>query len=74
MSLPPVWLLGFHADLSRVLHTHCRMRGCPNDYQTNEPFQQPLFPKEHRMRVMVIVKATKSSEAGVMPAEELLVT
>jgi ribosomal protein L1 len=28
--------------------------------------------KEKTMRVMVIVKATKNSEAGVMPSEELL--
>ena len=28
--------------------------------------------KEHDMRVMVIVKATKDSEAGVMPSEKLL--
>jgi hypothetical protein len=29
-------------------------------------------PKEKPMRVMVIVKATKNSEAGVMPSEKLL--
>ena len=28
--------------------------------------------KDHEMRVMVIVKATKDSEAGVMPSEKLL--
>ena len=35
------------------------------------PFHLPNS-EEHEMRVMVIVKATKDSEAGVMPSDELL--
>src|SRR5262245_63773985 len=31
-----------------------------------------IHPKEQTMRVMVIVKATKNSEAGIMPSEKLL--
>ncbi len=35
-------------------------------------FRASLNRKEETMRVMVIVKATKNSEAGIMPSEELL--
>jgi hypothetical protein len=40
-----------------------------------DPRQEGVHPKsfkEINMRVMVIVKATKDSEAGVMPSKELL--
>jgi len=33
---------------------------------------RPLHIKENDMRVMVMVKATKESEAGVMPTEQLM--
>jgi hypothetical protein len=42
----------------------------------SSPFQKPggrpSSNEERTMRVMVIVKATKNSEAGVMPSEKLL--
>jgi hypothetical protein len=42
----------------------------------SSPFQKlgrrPSAKEERTMRVMVIVKATKNSEAGVMPGEKLL--
>jgi hypothetical protein len=41
-----------------------RWRSCSTEH--------PLDAKEATMRVMVIIKATKNSEAGVMPSEQLL--
>jgi hypothetical protein len=38
----------------------------------SEARHEPSSTKEEAMRVMVIVKATKNSEAGVMPSEKLL--
>src|SRR5215813_3512355 len=32
----------------------------------------PLEPRSETMRVIVLIKATKNSEAGVMPSEKLL--
>ncbi len=46
--------------------------GCPPfDYQVQEKEFKPVF-KEIAMRVMVMVKATKDSEAGILPTEQLL--
>jgi hypothetical protein len=47
----------------------------PDDYPVKAAFEQGficLVEKGAAMKVMVIVKASKDSEAGVMPSEELL--
>jgi hypothetical protein len=46
--------------------------GIPNFLVTHEPKRDQPATGDKRMRVMVIVKATKQSEAGVMPGAELL--
>jgi hypothetical protein len=46
--------------------TACRIPPARFDYLVNTPFE------ESEMKVMVIVKATKNSEAGIMPGEKLL--
>jgi hypothetical protein len=49
------------------------MRGRRHDYWTNGDSERIASPNKRstKMRVMVIVKATKNSEAGVLPSEQL---
>src|SRR5688500_10253013 len=46
-----------------------RGRSSPSQQRGMTP---SLHPRRTKMRVMVIVKATKNSEAGVLPSEKLL--
>src|SRR5947207_7662136 len=53
------------ASTFRVRHARCRFSGVPFDHHLEER-------KETNMRVLVIVKASKESEAGQMPSEQIL--
>src|SRR5207245_8327322 len=50
--------------------SQCRFRGPPNDYSQRQ-LAAPRTFKEIAMRYMILVKATKDSEAGKMPPESL---
>src|SRR5262245_1349896 len=52
----------------------CRIDSTPFDLWIGRAHRSPPepFQQERAMRFMVLVKATKDSEAGKMPAEELL--
>jgi hypothetical protein len=44
----------------------------PDRRGSGATFSSTIYPKESDMRVMVIIKASTDSEAGVMPSEQLL--
>src|SRR4029077_13962139 len=50
----------------------CRSRRGSFVVPTRRPLRPPSIGGEETMRVMVMVKATKDSEAGLMPSTELL--
>jgi hypothetical protein len=54
------------------VHDACRNRAARIVVGVERLQFRPSFPQETDMRVMVIVKASKDSEAGVMPSEQLL--
>src|SRR5215813_8851127 len=50
----------------------CRLELVTNDYEVSGPKSTITFKGVIAMRFMIIVKASKDSEAGVMPSEKLL--
>ena len=61
-----LWLCKTYAVLRQILSVHgvC--------FQSLEPEQQTLDEKEFSMRVLVLVKADDTTEAGQLPSTEML--